>query len=95
MGRKGIEVRKPTEEESASLGAKSWLPRTGWRRGCEVSTSPWEYEDREVCYVLAGRVRVEGRDEDSDIEPAEFGPGDLVTFPRGLKVTWQVIEPVR
>ena len=89
MARRAVEVRKPTDEELASLGAKSWPV---W--GCEVSSFPWEYADREVCYVLKGRVRVEGRDEDADIEPVEFGPGDLVTFPKGLKVTWEVTEPV-
>ena len=87
---KVIEVRKPTEDELASLGAPSWPT---W--GCEVSTFPWAYDAREVGSVLQGRVRGEGRDEDSGIEPAEFGPGDLVTFPKGLKVTWQVTEPVK
>src|SRR5512132_3519779 len=28
-------------------------------------------------------------------EAVEFGAGDLVTFPRGLKCTWEVRKPIR
>jgi len=24
----------------------------------------------------------------------EFGRGDLITFPRGLSCTWEILEPV-
>jgi uncharacterized cupin superfamily protein len=30
-----------------------------------------------------------------DGEAVEFGPGDLVTFPRGLKCSWNVRKPIR
>jgi uncharacterized protein len=57
----------------------------------EVSEFPWEYDAEETCYVLEGRVVVtpEGG------EPVEIGPGDLVTFPRGLRCTWRVEAPIR
>ena len=42
-------------------------------------------------YILEGRVRV----EPTDGEPVEFGPGDLVTFPRGMDCVWTISEPVR
>jgi uncharacterized cupin superfamily protein len=28
-------------------------------------------------------------------EAVEFSPGDLVTFPRGLKCSWEVRKPIR
>jgi uncharacterized cupin superfamily protein len=57
----------------------------------EASEFPWEYDVEETCYVLEGRVVVtpEGG------EPVEIGPGDLVTFPRGLRCTWRVEAPIR
>ena len=30
-----------------------------------------------------------------DGEAVEFGQGDLVTFPRGLKCSWDVRKPIR
>ncbi len=90
MSDKKIEVRRPDEDEIKKIGARSW---DTWR--CETSTFPWEYDEPETCLVLEGRVRVEGRGPDAGVEPVEFGPGDLVTFPRGLKCMWIVSEAVR
>jgi len=71
-----IKVEKPSEEKLKSLGVDKW--------------SPWEYDDKETCYVLEGRVKVKTPNEE-----VEFGKGDLVTFPQGLKCTWNVIKKVR
>lgn len=90
MAGKKIDVRRPSENEIEKMGIRSWGT---W--GCEISTFPWKYDDPETCLVLEGRVRVEGRGPDADIEPVEFGPGDLVTFPEGLECTWVVSEAVR
>ena len=49
------------------------------------------YGFEEVCYLLEGRVKV----TPSDSEAVEFGSGDLVTFPRGMKCIWTIIEAVR
>lgn len=57
----------------------------------EVSEFPWEYDVEETCYVLEGRVVVTPDGE----EPVEIGPGDLVTFPRGMSCTWRVEAPIR
>jgi hypothetical protein len=80
-----VEVRKPSADELARLGVSSWPI---WEK--EVSTFPWSYDEREVCYFLEGRVRV--------TTPAgafEFGKGDLVTFRAGLSCTWEITEAVR
>ncbi|RDH89847.1 MAG: cupin [endosymbiont of Seepiophila jonesi] len=56
----------------------------------EVSTFEWTYDKSETCYFLRGKVIVtpEGG------EPQEFGRGDLVTFPAGMKCTWQILKDV-
>jgi uncharacterized cupin superfamily protein len=77
---------KPSEERLAGLGVRSWEI---WEK--EVSTFPWAYEDREICFFLEGEVTVTP-DRGS---PVRFGKGDLVTFPEGLRCTWQVTKPVK
>jgi uncharacterized cupin superfamily protein len=54
----------------------------------EVSVFDWEYDATETCYVMEGEVKV-------TTPEGEFGAGDLVTFPRGLKCTWNVRKPIR
>lgn len=57
----------------------------------EVSTFPWTYDSREVCYLLEGEVTV----TPDGGAPVKLRPGDLVTFPKGLKCTWNIREAVR
>ncbi len=80
-----IKVEKLSDEELKSLGVDEW---SSWE--CEPSTFDWEYDDKETCYVLEGKVKVKTPDGE-----VEFGKGDLVTFPEGLKCTWNVIEKIR
>lgn len=56
----------------------------------EVSTFDWTYDRTEICYILRGKVTVtpEGG------EPQSFGRGDLVTFPAGLKCTWEITKDI-
>jgi len=80
-----ISVKKPTQEELDTLGVKNWSP---WQ--CDVSTFDWEYSDKETAYVFEGKVKVKTQQGE-----VSFGSGDLVTFPKGLKCTWIVEEPIR
>ena len=80
-----IQVTQPSEERLVTLGVKTWPI---WTK--EVSEFPWHYDQKETCYVLAGRVTVT-----SDHETVSFGAGDLVTFPAGLSCTWNIHEDVR
>jgi len=57
---------------------------------CAPSTFDWHYDEKEVCYILEGKVTVKTADE-----TVNFGPGDLVTFPAGLDCVWTVHERVR
>jgi len=67
------------------LGVYDWPV---WRK--EASTFPWSYSDQETCYFLKGRVVV----TPDGGEPQEFGRGDLVTFPKGMQCTWEILENV-
>ena len=79
-----IRVRKPSESDVADMKA---CPT--WSK--EVSVFDWEYDSEETCFVLEGEVTVTTEDG----EAVEFGAGDMVTFPRGLKCVWDVRKPIR
>jgi len=81
-----IEVRRPSEAELEQMGVFDWPI---WEKG--ESRFPWTYDEREVCYLVQGRVTV----EPDDGEPVSFGAGDLVTFPAGMNCTWDIQEAVR
>jgi uncharacterized cupin superfamily protein len=79
-----LKVAKPTEKEAQE--AKSWPI---WEK--EESTFPWEYDETEKCLILEGKARV----KTSDGETVEFGAGDYVVFPKGLKCTWEIKNRIR
>lgn len=80
-----IKIEKPTQERLNALNIDSWSP---WE--CEPSTFDWEYDTDETAYVLDGKVKV-----NTPSGEVEINKGDLVTFPKGLKCTWNVIEKIR
>jgi len=79
-----IKIEKPTKEEVDKLGIDNW---GSWE--CEPSTFDWQYSSTEVAYVFEGKVKVK-----TDEGEVEINKGDLVTFPKGLKCTWNVIEKI-
>ena len=80
-----ITVKKPTQQELDALDIKSWSP---W--SCGVSKFDWEYSDEEMCYIFEGQVTVT-----TAIETVEINAGDLVTFPKGLKCSWDIKKAIR
>ncbi len=78
------EIRKPTEQERTQ--ARSWPV---WTK--EVSEFPWEYEEKETCLFLEGQVTLTNETG----EQFQFGAGDWVVFPVGMKCTWKITSPVR
>ena len=80
-----ISITKKTDSELDTLGVCSWPIWT-----CEVSEFPWEYAEKETCFLLGGDVEVS-----TEEETVRFGTGDFVVFPKGLKCIWKVIKPVR
>jgi len=87
VGSVAINVISPCSESViVALGARDWPI---W--ACEVSTFPWQYDQRETCLLLEGEVTV----TPDGGEPVRFGAGDLVEFSAGLCCTWDVTKPVR
>ncbi|HTY25816.1 MAG TPA: cupin domain-containing protein [Desulfomonilaceae bacterium] len=81
-----IKKEKPDKSKLDALDIRNWSP---WE--CEPSSFPWEYDETETAYVFEGRVTV----ETPEGEKVEVGPGDLVTFPKGLKCNWTIHEKIR
>lgn len=81
-----IKIEKLAKEILAKMGVFQWPI---WEK--EVSCFDWYYDSTEVCYILQGKVVVTPENG----EPVEFGQGDLVTFPKGLKCVWDIKQTVR
>jgi len=86
MDEKIVKVEKPTSEDLKKLNLDEWGI---WEK--EISKFDWYYDTNETCYFLEGKVVVTTEDG----QKYEVGKGDLVTFPKGLKCVWEVIEPVK
>jgi uncharacterized cupin superfamily protein len=80
-----IKIEKPSVEKLKELKTESW---SSWE--CEPKTFDWEYFCDETAYILEGKVKVQ-----SAAGEVEINAGDLVTFPKGLKCRWQVLEKIR
>ena len=80
-----ITVKHILENEIQEKEIRTW---STW--ACNKSEFPWEYSERESCYILEGQVEV--TTDDGDV--VSFGPGDFVVFPQGLKCTWKVKQAV-
>ena len=76
-------VKKPNRKEIHE--AQSW---SIWEK--EESTFPWEYDEKETCLILKGKATVK-----SAAGTIEFGAGDYVEFPVGLKCTWEIKEKIK
>lgn len=78
--------QNPSPTRLEALGVFNWPI---W--SCEVSDFPWHYDQREVCYLLEGKVVVTPEDG----APLELEAGDLVVFPAGMSCQWEVEKAVR
>ncbi|MFH1655971.1 MAG: cupin domain-containing protein [Candidatus Omnitrophota bacterium] len=87
-----IRIEKPDNAKLKQLGIPVSPKNIGdwsvWE--CDPSTFDWEYSDTEICYIYQGKVTVKTPSVEVEIKS-----GDLVTFPKGLKCTWQVKERIR
>ncbi len=54
----------------------------------EVSEFDWVYDKTETCYIVEGRAIVTPENG----EPVPIESGDMVTFPKGMKCRWEIIE---
>ncbi|XP_027351023.1 uncharacterized protein LOC113862068 [Abrus precatorius] len=72
-----------SKSQLSEMGVNSW-PK--W--GCPPGKYMLKFDAQQTCYLLRGRVKVYPKDSSS--KPVEFGAGDLVTIPKGLRCTWDV-----
>ena len=80
-----ITIKKLSDDEISKMGIKKWQI---WTKA--VSEFDWFYDSQEQCLFLEGKVII--KTEKGNVK---IGKGDFVTFPKGLKCTWEVIEPVK
>jgi uncharacterized protein len=75
----------PSNSRLEALGVSKWPT---WKK--ESSVFPWFFPEEEIAYILDGEcvITPEGG------EPVAFGKGDLVTFPAGMKCSWEVRQPL-
>ncbi|PNY10735.1 cupin domain-containing protein [Trifolium pratense] len=55
---------------------------------------PWSFKEEETMYLLEGKVKVSVEVKGA-VGSFEIGGGDLVVFPKGMNITWEVTEPVK
>lgn len=75
----------PAETQLNSLGVSKWPT---WQK--EVSVFDWTFHEEEKAYILTGECVV----TPIGGAPVSFGKGDFVIFPAGLKVKWEVKQPL-
>ena len=80
-----IIVKQLSEDEIQERGIRSW---STW--SCDKSEFPWEYSEKESCYILEGQVDVTVENG----ETISITAGDYVEFPRGLKCRWNVHQAI-
>lgn len=75
----------PSQERLATLGVTKWAT---WQK--EVSVFPWVFPEQEIAYILEGECIITPENGVA----VKFGKGDLVTFPAGMKASWEVKNPL-
>ena len=75
----------PAQARLDALNVTKWPT---WQK--EASTFDWTFPEQEIAYILAGECVI----TPVGGAPVSFGKGDLVTFPAGMKASWQVIQPL-
>ncbi len=81
-----IKIEKLSEEELKERGVFKWPI---WEK--EASNFDWYYDSGERCYILEGNALV----KPDKGEIVEFGAGDFVTFPEGMKCIWNIIKDIK
>lgn len=77
----------PDQQKLTNMGIYSWPI---WEK--EVSRFPWQYDEKETAYLLAGEVVVT---PDNGEAPVTIKAGDLVTFAAGLSCHWDIKQDLR
>jgi uncharacterized cupin superfamily protein len=80
-----VNIQKLSKDEIEKRGIRNWPI---WTK--EASRFDWSYDQTEECLILEGTISVETPDGTFTI-----GPGDFVTFAKGLQCVWNITTPVR
>ena len=67
-------------------GIKSWPI---WE--CEPSKFQWNYDDKEICFIIEGQARISTQNGDI----SEIKAGALVEFPPGLYREWEITKSIK
>ncbi|XP_021756282.1 uncharacterized protein LOC110721441 [Chenopodium quinoa] len=83
----GVKIDKnPPQSKLDELQVNTWSKWSG-----QPMKIPWTFEAQETMYLLEGKVKVSVDGQEGSFE---IGGGDLVVFPNGMKITWEVLEAV-
>ncbi|XP_021748111.1 uncharacterized protein LOC110713967 [Chenopodium quinoa] len=83
----GVKIDKnPPQSKLDELQVNTWSKWSG-----QPMKIPWTFEAEETMYLLEGKVKVSVDGQEGSFE---IGGGDLVVFPNGMKITWEVLEAV-
>jgi len=80
-----IVEKNPDQVRLLSLEVSKWPT---WKK--EISVFPWTFPEQEIAYLLEGECVI----TPTGGQPVKFGKGDLVTFPAGMTVSWEVKKPL-
>ncbi len=81
-----IVEKNPGQMRLEAMGVSKWPT---WQK--EVSVFDWTFPEQEIAYILEGECVITPTEGDA----VTFGKGDLVTFPAGITVNWEVKKPLR
>ena len=80
-----IKKEKLSDKELEGKGVFSWPV---WEK--DVSEFDWVYDSKEECLFLEGVADIQ-----TSLGVTHIEAGDFVTFPLGLKCTWDIKESVK
>ncbi|EOA23000.1 hypothetical protein CARUB_v10003747mg [Capsella rubella] len=87
----GIKIFKQTPDAKlAELGVASWPLRESNPR-----KFPWQFKKTETMYFAKGKLKVNIEEHHKEGEALELKAGDLVVFPKDMKVFVDVTEDVK
>ncbi|XP_010437320.1 PREDICTED: uncharacterized protein LOC104721104 [Camelina sativa] len=87
----GVKIlRQASDSKLAQLGVSSWPKWEG-----APSKFPWEFTKTETMFFVEGKVKVNVDGYEEKDETFEIGKGDVVVFPKDMKVVWEITEAVK
>uniref|UniRef100_A0A1J3E164 (S)-ureidoglycine aminohydrolase cupin domain-containing protein n=1 Tax=Noccaea caerulescens TaxID=107243 RepID=A0A1J3E164_NOCCA len=87
----GVKIfRQASDTKLAQLGVATWPKWEG-----SPSKFPWTFKKTETMYFVEGKIKVYVDGYEKEEEAFEIGKGDVVVFPKDMKVVWEITEAVK